>query len=257
MKPRTGYLIMSISTASILLVAIVISDSEVPYDPCLTDDDTIIEREYVFEGERFTIPIRMNEVGGYHKNFTRQFSATFSAAKYVTVDDPTIERLMSVIGPMMDGMTNEEKAEALLRFVQFNIAYETDQEHFGQPDYNMFPVETLLEGSGDCEDTSILLKTLYDYIGLDSVMISKVGHMMVGVAGDFSGNYVFKTFSFKSTRYYTVDTTSGEVIGQADNGQTMVVSDVPMLPILIIKAVIGIGLILVVWVIWSDNRRVA
>lgn len=257
MKPRTGYLIMSISTASLLLVAIVINDSEVPYDPCLTDDDTVIEREYVFAGEKFTIPIRMNEVEGYHKNFTRQFSATFSAAKYVTVDDPTIERLMSVIGPMMEGMTDEEKAEALLRFVQDNIAYETDQEHFGYADYNMFPAETLLEGSGDCEDTAILLKTFYDYVGLDSILISKVGHMMVGVAGDFKGSYVFKTFSLKSTRYYTADTTSGDAIGQTDGEDTLTASDVPMLPILILKAVIGIGLILVVWAIWSDNRRVA
>ena len=41
------------------------------------------------------------------------------------------------------------------RYVNKRIAFHTDQEAWGQPDYWASPLETLSQGQGDCEDYAI------------------------------------------------------------------------------------------------------
>jgi transglutaminase-like putative cysteine protease len=74
-----------------------------------------------------------------------------------------------------------EYAEAALRLVQ-QISPEEDID----PWDTKYPLETLAEGAGDCEDTSILYASLIRAGGLDAVLIEtpwgEAGHMLTGVA---------------------------------------------------------------------------
>lgn len=47
----------------------------------------------------------------------------------------------------------------LLAFTQY-IPYQTDEEYMGYKEYWKFPLETLYDNGGDCEDTSILFVAL-------------------------------------------------------------------------------------------------
>jgi len=75
----------------------------------------------------------------------------------------------------------------VLAFVQ-HIPYSFDEESMGQEDYFRYPIETLYDVTGDCEDTSILAASLLKVLGYEVVMLlipprqEESGHVAVGVA---------------------------------------------------------------------------
>lgn len=58
-------------------------------------------------------------------------------------------------------------------FVQSNIEYRADEKSIGIRDYHQHPVETLVHGTGDCEDTTMLMYGFLRSLGMD------VGYVMV------------------------------------------------------------------------------
>lgn len=93
--------------------------------------------------------------------------------------------------------------ETTLRFV---IAFVQQLEY--QPEkgeYPKFPVETLAERGGDCEDTSILLAAMLRELGFSAVMVNPPGHMAVAVAcNDCKGT----AYNQDGRRYYYIETTA-------------------------------------------------
>ena len=57
----------------------------------------------------------------------------------------------------------------------------TDDFTTGLNEYPKYPIETLFDKAGDCEDTSILLTTLLKANNYDTVLIEMPGHMATGV----------------------------------------------------------------------------
>lgn len=98
-------------------------------------------------------------------------------------------------------------------FVQ-NLTY---REETGE--YPNYPVETLVDRGGDCEDTAILAAALLDAMGYDAVLIrftspveTEAGHMAVGVAvPGVSGGYSYR---FEGETYYYLETTSTWDLGE-------------------------------------------
>lgn len=79
-------------------------------------------------------------------------------------------------------------------FVQNGIPYKSD---IGE--YKKYPIETLMENGGDCEDKSALLCALLNTFGFDACMVLLPGHMVVGISCtncDGYYNYAGKKFSF-------------------------------------------------------------
>ncbi|MDL2260694.1 hypothetical protein LJC08_00385 [Methanimicrococcus sp. OttesenSCG-928-J09] len=100
----------------------------------------------------------------------------------------------------------EEKVTAnVISFVQ-SIPYTTDFETKSVEDYPRYPIETLSDGTGDCEDTVILAAAVLDELGYDSVLILLPEHMALGVRdlGNYSGQY----YEYEGLNYYYVETTS-------------------------------------------------
>ncbi len=83
-----------------------------------------------------------------------------------------------------------------------------------------FPVETIVEGKGDCDDTSILLAGLLEREGYGTVLFyfEEENHMAVGVRGPGEG--------FMGTGYEYIETTGFSLPGVAtdnlQNGMTLV-----------------------------------
>jgi len=75
----------------------------------------------------------------------------------------------------------------------------------GYDDYPRYPLETLVDGGGDSEDTSLLTAALLNELGYGTVLLRFPGHMAVGVEGadTLPGTY----FEYNGSRYYYLETT--------------------------------------------------
>jgi hypothetical protein len=101
--------------------------------------------------------------------------------------------------------TNDEYLELLTVFVQ-SLPYDTVPGT--RPDTPArFPVETLVDGTGDCDDKSLLLAGLLAREGYDAALLLflKEHHMAVGVRDGSAG--------YRNTGYLYVETTGVSLIG--------------------------------------------
>ena len=115
-------------------------------------------------------------------------------------------------------------------FVQICIEYDYD-EYNGDYEYWRYPLETLFDGTGDCEDTSILLAALIDAKGLQGGVILAPGHAMCAIAfSEVTGSYNNKThnpiaYDPPCEYYYPIETTYEdryEPIGKIGDAYTTV-----------------------------------
>jgi hypothetical protein len=104
---------------------------------------------------------------------------------------------------------DDEYLEFLARFVQ-SISYNDTGP-------TRFPIETIFEGNGDCEDKSFLLAGLLEREDYDvslfvfeSIGNNTPGHMMVGVKSN--------DFNYNGTNYALIETTSYRYVGQFQKG---------------------------------------
>ncbi len=95
-----------------------------------------------------------------------------------------------------------------------SFPYRLDIESKQIADYWRYPNETLADGEGDCEDSSILLGALLRRSGYICALIAMPGHIAVGVQAptDIEGDFLLH----EGTRYYYCETTAeGWQIGAA------------------------------------------
>ena len=80
----------------------------------------------------------------------------------------------------------------------------------GYDEFRRYPIETLIDGGGDCEDTTILVAALLRGLGEKPVLIFTPGHIALGISGNFSGASV----TYNGTEYYYCETTgTGWTVG--------------------------------------------
>jgi hypothetical protein len=107
-----------------------------------------------------------------------------------------------------------DKVSFALAFVQ-SLPYTSDSVTTGHDDYPRFPIETLVDDGGDCEDTSILFATLSLIMGFEAVYINPPGHCAGGILGNnLKGTYWIYPESSNQTYYYCETTGSGFMIGE-------------------------------------------
>jgi hypothetical protein len=104
-----------------------------------------------------------------------------------------------------------DQVSFVLAFVQ-SLPYTSDQVISGYDEYPRFPLETLVDNGGDCEDTSILFATLTLIMDYGTVYINPPDHCAVGVLGNNLHGYYY-TYNNK-TYYYCETTGNGWEIGQ-------------------------------------------
>jgi hypothetical protein len=168
-----------------------------------------------------------------HKNNNWWYTATLSNSVYQSyLDRPRIELkdwavyathpgnewltdgLAEVIqrdAPAL-GYSAYDIVECAVVFVQ-SIPYTTDADTKAKSDYPRFPIETVVENTGDCEDHAILLASVLHDLGYDAILLDFPTHIAVGIAGDPSikGTY----YDYRGKRFYYIETTSkGWKIGE-------------------------------------------
>lgn len=103
------------------------------------------------------------------------------------------------------GYSNGQIAREMINFVAQCFDYQYDIDGKGVKEWYKYPIETLVEGRGDCEDTSILLAGLLHRYNMGVAFVHLPGHVAVAIKGEesISGTY----YNYKGGRYYYVETT--------------------------------------------------
>jgi len=108
----------------------------------------------------------------------------YAYEKFVTreEDDQSVEVIASTLLEMgrREGWTDDRILSFTLAFVQ-GLPYTSDSVTTGYNEYPRYPLETLVDNGGDCEDTSILYASLVIAMGYGAVLVSPPAHMAVGV----------------------------------------------------------------------------
>ena len=100
--------------------------------------------------------------------------------------------------------TEKEQIELALSFVQ-SLPYAYDSTTKGVDEYLRYPVETLVDGCGDCEDKVALLSALLYEMGVDFILLIMPEHMAIGVHCDEVD--AKRGMLFHGKRYYYLETT--------------------------------------------------
>jgi hypothetical protein len=133
-----------------------------------------------------------------------------------TTKDPYIQSLANELNDTANrqGYDDFHKVSFVLAFVQ-SLPYTSDKVTTGYDEYPRFPIETLVDDGGDCEDTSILFATLTLIMSYGTVYINPPNHYAVGILGnDLQGTYWTYPEGSNKTYYYCETTGNGFTIGQ-------------------------------------------
>lgn len=121
------------------------------------------------------------------------------------VADKSARSMHSQLAKHIEGMSELDAVNFLLKFVQTSFEYKTDGDQFGQENY-LFPEETLHYSYSDCEDRSFLFSWLVrELLGLETVGLDYPGHVAVAVS--FSKNVKGDAVQWKGKRFVVTDPT--------------------------------------------------
>lgn len=143
----------------------------------------------------------------YYKSIPRKYA---SYADYAVESSrfpfiAAFARKLKSLG-VQKGLNEWQTANMIVKFVQ-SIPYRLDVG-----EYPRFPIETLMDFKGDCEDSAILLAAILAQLGYDVLLVSPPGHMAVAVAcTNCQGTY----YTQNNKRYFYIETTDNDwEIGQ-------------------------------------------
>jgi len=142
----------------------------------------------------------------YYKN--RPHNRENNYAEYA-LSDYDRELLQGIVQKFKDGgdkngYTATQNVLNIVTFVQ-SLPYTSDKVTTGYDEYPRYPLETLVDNGGDCEDTAILTAALVHEMGYEVVLLHLPGHMAVGinVPENLPGTY----YQYLGLNYYYLETT--------------------------------------------------
>jgi hypothetical protein len=158
---------------------------------------------FEFEDRRYNIDVaydrgRVKFLGTYPQ---LSLDLYFGSAVYRT----TATLLLEQLAADMQGMSETQAVNFLLRFVQTALKYETDEKQFGKENY-LFPEETLYYPYSDCEDRAVLFSWLVkSLLKMDVIGLDYPGH--VAAAVHFSQAMPGDSVSYRGKQYTVTDPT--------------------------------------------------
>ncbi|MCR4960846.1 MAG: hypothetical protein K6A74_05280 [Lachnospiraceae bacterium] len=145
-------------------------------------------------------------------NYYKGLSRYYGDNEYINyikdpLNDQYLDMLVENINEIAEkrGYSEGEKVRETINFVQ-SFTYADDSDTSTGVEWPRYPVETLYERGGDCEDTSILLAGLLSKMGYGTALIKYADHMAVGIKSDETATGAF--YSLDGIDYYYIETTN-------------------------------------------------
>jgi hypothetical protein len=155
-------------------------------------------------------------VDAYHQFRSLPRVVNYTAYADYILDPNDDKALGSLIGELEElavsaGLNVWEKLNLIVAFVQ-SFRYVSEEG-----EYPRYPIETLVEGCGDCEDLAILAAAILRQMGFGVVLLAftSEGHMAVGIRVLPPGSGDGQTYEWDGDTYYYLETTgAGWTIGR-------------------------------------------
>jgi len=178
-------------------------DFNINNPPGVGNIETNKELQFKFNNQNFTFLTK------YNKNAIDYFShyphTTLDVYFNSSPSDDIAYSLLSNLKSMVEGKSETEAVNILLRFVQTAFQYQTDAEQFGIEKY-LFSEETVFYPYSDCEDRSILFSFLVrQLIGLEVIGLDYPGH--VATAVKFNADVNGDSIIYQNQKYLICDPT--------------------------------------------------
>ena len=129
-------------------------------------------------------------------------------------DDGIIDSIVRQLNEeaVISDLSAFERVQLVLGFVQ-SLTYTEDVVPAAYDEYPRYPVETLFEQSGDCEDTSILTTAILTEMGFDVALLlfEEFDHMGVGINCDVQ--YGNSWINSDGIRYWYLDSSGVQSVG--------------------------------------------
>lgn len=143
---------------------------------------------------------------------SRSYVSAFNAAK----SSQTAERLASELADqaMKTDSSPDAQLKTAVSFVR-SFEYADDRESKRFPEYHRSPVETLVDGRGDCKDTTYLLAGILSSSPFEyrTAMMFVPEHMLLGVRSSDLPDRL-DVDPLPETGYVPIETTSTDTIGE-------------------------------------------
>lgn len=204
----TGYLYLGTATGICLGLCAGIAIKESEFKKSALAKDAIISRQILIDGAKKDIHIPFSAyfehkkrqrssdaISGFQTNWNNSLPLNFE------LEDLILNRLN------VSSLSSEQTAQKIISFVNQNIVYIEDIEG-----YLKSPIETIVEGSGDCEDSSLLAYTLLKRAGINTKLAlckplpqsTNSGHVAVVISGNFGNGW---NCNYQGTNWYFAETT--------------------------------------------------
>ncbi len=142
---------------------------------------------------------RKREINAYHFD------------KYVTPFTAEVEALAATFDKLKAERHYDSYAQLcnIVAFVQQCIQYEYDRSPLTRQiiEYPKYPIETLVEGTGDCEDQVILAASVLYRLGYQVALLILPSHVALGVAGLKTSSHVVITEPISGAHYLYIEMT--------------------------------------------------
>ncbi len=184
------------------------------------------EWQYNGTGYSYDLNILYTDFLGYrNSDVTRSHVSAEKDLGFITADDVYIQKLAEYFLGLPGEWSDYDRMTMVLNFTQY-IEYQSDSTYMGQSEYWKYPLETLFDQGGDCEDTSILFCSIASAMHYESAMLLFYGHMAASVAlpdgsiTQYQGTpSEFPSDDGKTTYYYCETTSTGFAIGKSPEVQ--------------------------------------
>jgi len=151
----------------------------------------------------------------YKGNRMPQKYGKHAMASFVTADDEIIKTIADKLQSLArnNSFDTVTTINFILRFTQWTISYADDDKTEGCMEYWRYPVETLVDKQGDCEDSAVLFASITKTLGFDTALFlytleeeedKPVGHLAVGI--HLQGNHGGYVEDKNSKKYYYCET---------------------------------------------------
>ena len=159
-----------------------------------------------YNGQTFTTTVQVPK-GHYDYYRNESHTRNYSTYVFTAYDRQILASMIEGFKQQGDqyGYSKDQTAMNVIAFVQ-SLPYTNDNVTTGYDEYPRYPIETLIDGGGDCEDTSILAAALLTELGYGTILISPPNHMALGIMG--SENIPGTYWDYNGSRYYYVETTA-------------------------------------------------
>jgi hypothetical protein len=175
----------------------------------------IISQIFPFKNTKVSIsfPVNVSNLEGTRTRKATSVRDNYSDSLWIAdgyramVKDPAQDQILSDLLKelnkvrLLQGLSDDEYLELMAVYVQ-SLRYESLEQNPAK-----FPVETVIDGAGDCDDKSLLLAGLLAREGYSVALLSfrPEAHMAIGV-----GSY---DYLYKKTGYAFIETTNYSFVG--------------------------------------------